>query len=466
MRRGLITLGILVFLIVCAAATLAFIIATDPFDDNGGGAGGRARLDLSFKPFELDDLLHHRTEVDLKTSGKRITSPEFNRIKERTSRLRELPLKKEIPLVEASRGVVLVELVTTFETDTPDEEIEADEKLLVALGLLKPGQDLESIMIEVLTEQIAGSYDTETEEITIVAGEELGSAGNEITMSHEVCHGLQDQNFDLDNPTLNNDSYNGDEDTAILSLIEGDATNTMYEYARTYISVPDLVKMQREASGSQSEKFDAAPLYIRRSLLFPYESGYEFVQALVEKGGEDSVDRAFASPPLSTEQILHPEKYIEGSDPPREVPLPDLTAPLGPGWKKINDDCMGEFDIQVWFEQYTTRAETRKATEGWGGNTIQYYQGPGRNYVMPIMTVWDSETDAREFFEGYRELLKGRFRNTLREAGSTPTSYTYRAGNAYYYCGIDGDATLALQSPDRETLDAALAAWPQMTPVP
>jgi hypothetical protein len=330
---------------------------------------------------------------------------------------------------------------------------------------MEPGQNLQGIMTKVLTEQIAGSYDTETKDITIVAGKGMGDTADQVTLSHEVCHGLQDQTFDLEKAPLQNDGYNGDNDLAVQSLVEGDATNTMFEYAQTYISIPDLVKMQEQASDVSSSELDKAPLYLRRSLLFPYEQGFEFAKALAADGGHARIDAAFKNPPLSSEQILHPEKYLAGKDNPRAVTMPDLAAALGKDFKKINDDCMGEFDIEVWFEQYAGLNKAREASQGWGGNTIQYYQGPGKDYVMPNVTVWDFELDAKEFFDDYVDLLEGRFKAGLKKLGSTSTSYLYQAGGQYYYCGISGDSTLALQSPSRDTLDKALKSWPQMAPV-
>lgn len=466
MRKGLAVMALLVFLILVGAAVLIVHYTTGP--GNSGTTNttkGPVVLDLSFKPFTLNELLHHGAKVDLKTSGKRIKSPKFAQIEERTSTIRKLPLKEQIPLIEASEGVVLVQLVTGFETETPRADIIADQKLLEGLGLLQPGQNLETIMVKVLTEQIAGSYDSETKEITVVAGKGLGSTADEVTMSHEVCHGLQDQNFNLNAAPLDNKAYNGDNSTAVQALVEGDATNTMLEYAQTYISMQDLLKMQQEGQQTSSPELDAAPLYLRRSLLFPYEKGLEFVQALQENGGDVLIDQAFKNPPLSTELIMHPKKYIEGTDSPRVVAMPDLAAALGKGWKKINDDCMGEFDIQVWFEQYAP-AKSVEVSEGWGGNTIQYYQGTGKDYLMPNMTVWDHPLDAEDFFDDYVKLLEGRFKTGLKKIGSTASSYVYQGEGAFYYCGMAGDTTLALQSPNRQTLNAALANYPQMVPVP
>jgi len=466
-RKGLAMLAVTVFLILVGVGVIVGYYAVR---GNGSGTVGvtprPTKPDLAFKPFTLNDLLHNKTKVDLAKSGTRIHSAKFVQIEERTSKLRGLPLKKQVPLVSCSESVILYQLISESSDTESVKQTAANQKLLVALGLFTPGQNLEEITIKVLTEQIAGSYDSKTKEITIVSGKGLGTATDEVTMSHEVTHALQDQNFDLNKAPLDNPDYNGDEDTAVTSLVEGDATATMYSYAQTYLTVTQLMQMQAESQNVSSVQLDRAPLYLRRSLLFPYETGLTFVEALQQSGGENQVDNAFRSPPLATEQIMNPDVFLAGKGDPRPVPLPDLTPALGKGWSRIDEDAMGEFDLEVWFEQFAGKTTATEASEGWAGNTIQYYQGPGTNYTMPNMTAWDTKLDAREFFDDYVKLLQGRFKGSLKKVGATSTSYVYQANGQFYYCGISGDTTLALQATSRDTLNTALKSWPQMTPVP
>ena len=463
MRKGLIAATIMVILIIAGVAFLVMWYAVGP---GGTSTSLEAPLDLSFKPFTLDELLHNKTKVDLKTSGKRIHSAKFELIEERTSKIRGLPLKKQVPLVEASEALIKYQLLESSLEKTSVQQTIASEKVLKALGLLAPSDSLSEIITNVLTEQIAGSYDTETKEITIVKGKGLSTTFDEITMSHEVTHALQDQNFGLDKPPLENEAYNSDEDTAVQSLVEGDATDTMYEYAKTYVSVSDLLQMQNEAEKTESPQLDKAPPYIKKGLLFPYEDGYSFVQKIKEDaGGETAVNSALRTPPMSTQQIMHPEDYLDKRHAPIAITLPDLTASLGSGWKRIDNDTLGEWDFQVWFEQFTTTATGADVADGWAGNTIQYYQGPGKSYVMPNEVTWIAEADAQLFFEEYPKLLKSRFGAKLQKIGSTSTSYSYKADEVTYYCGISGKTTLALQTTDASKLGTLLQSYPQMTPV-
>ncbi|MBK5093505.1 MAG: hypothetical protein JJE48_08325, partial [Actinobacteria bacterium] len=308
----------------------------------------------------------------------------------------------------------------------------------------------------VLTEQIVGFYDTETKDITIVGG-----TMDEITMAHEITHGLQDQNFDLEKPPLDNEEYNGDNDLAVTSLVEGDAMVTMLDYALEYIDVEKLTEAELAESGTSSEELDKAPAYIRESLLFPYEEGMNFVEQLKKSRELAGVDAAFRDPPLSTEQIIHPDKYLKKRDDPRPVPLPDISGALGPKWKLINSDCMGEFDVRVWFDEYDGLITAKDAAAGWGGNTIQYYQGPGKDNVVVNMFAWDAPGDAQEFFNAYAKLIEKRFKKKAEKVGGAEGWYLYEANGELFYCGITGDSTLCVQAPDQETLQKVLNNYPQ-----
>ena len=412
---------VLMLLLIFAGIGFLVVHYTTQSNNSGGGtvSTGPFKPDLAFKPFTLQQLLSNKTKVDLAKSGTRIHSAKFVQIEAQTSKIRGLPLKKNVPLISCSDQLILYQLLTEFNKQTSHEQAVADQKLLVALGLFKPGQNLEEIEAKVLTEQIAGSYDPDTKEITIVSGKGLGTVTDEVTMAHEVTHALQDQNFGLTKAPLDNPDYNGDQQSSIDSLVEGDATATMYLYAQTYLSAAQLMQMQSESQNVSSTQLDKAPLYLRRSLLFPYESGASFVEALQKAGGEEQVNAALRSPPLATEQIMHPDVFLAGKGKPIPVPLPGLAPVLGKGWSRINDDAMGEFDIEVWFEQYAGKATATEASQGWAGNTIQYFQGPGKDYVMPNMTAWDFQLDAQEFFDDYVKVLKGRFGSKLKKIGGT-----------------------------------------------
>jgi len=445
--------------IMTAAAALAVYMVIRP----GSESKKEAQLALSFKPFTLQELLTFDMKVDSASCGRPIRSAKLSKMEKQVAEVRELPLKKSITFRSCSEAGVRAQINESISRQTPAEELEADRKLLVALGLVKPEENLKQTLTNVYTEQIAGSYNEEDKEITVVEGKGLGTIMDELTIVHEITHALQDQNFHLDRPPLDNEAYSGDNNLAIESLAEGDAMTAMLDYAKEYVDMAKLLKEELKGlEGSQvsSEQLDRAPLYIRRSLLFPYEEGMVFVIALKERKGIAGIDAAFADPPLSSEQIMHPDKYIGRRDNPRTVPLADISGILGKKWKMINSDTLGEFDVGVWFEQLSGMIASRDVAGGWGGNTIQYYRGPGGKYVVVNAFVWDTPADARQFFDGYAGLIEDRFGKKAGEVEASPARDVWKADGEYFYSGLAGDGTLCIQAPDRATLDLVLRQFP------
>jgi hypothetical protein len=155
------------------------------------------------------------------------------------------------------------------------------------------------------------------------------------TYAHEFTHALQDQHFDFKGK-LNYSEESCQEDSercaAIQSLIEGDATLTEMTWLQTYATQQDIMDLQSFYQSYQSPVFDSAPAYMKLDFMFPYDQGYTFVQSLFGQGGYAAIDKAFTNQnPLSTEQILHPNRYP--SDTPIPVDLPELANTLGSDWK-------------------------------------------------------------------------------------------------------------------------------------
>ncbi|HYL41018.1 MAG TPA: hypothetical protein VET90_06900, partial [Candidatus Binatus sp.] len=141
-----------------------------------------------------------------------------------------------------------------------------------------------------------------------------------------------------------------------------------------------------------------APAILRAESLFPYTQGYAWVGQLMASGGTAAVDAAFARPPDSSEQVLHPEKYAAHEEP-VVVTIPGGTASaLGTGWHATAQDTLGEFVLRTWLTTAgLAPADATTAAAGWGGDRIQLLSGPGGATALAIVTVWDTPADATEF---------------------------------------------------------------------
>ena len=195
------------------------------------------------------------------------------------------------------------------------EEGAADRR---ALGLLPENYPLREKFVELLGEQVAAFFDQHQHKLFMYEDASLENSQNRVVLAHELTHALQDQHFGLKRLPLELKT-NDDRAAAASALVEGDATLVMSEYMLKNLSLRAIKDNLATALSQDMKQLADAPRYLREMLVFPYLRGQEFAAALLARGGYDAVSRAYAEPPSSTAQILHPEEYLAE---PREEPQP------------------------------------------------------------------------------------------------------------------------------------------------
>lgn len=300
------------------------------------------------------------------------------------------------------------ELRDLFLADNPPERVTAEEDLLKRLGLLDQHADLEELVLELYGSQVAAFYDTRTRRFTVIQRDESAEFGpaDAIVVAHEYVHALQDQHFDLEGTAVV-DPAEGDRALGTLGLIEGDAVTVMLDWALANLTFEELLGIQEAVTPADQELLESVPPVLRRQLEFPYIDGLAFVTALRSGGGYEAVDAAFGDRPISTEQIMHPEKYLEREDP-IVVELPDVAAALGEGWTASYEQTLGELLIGVLVADGESAPgpavpgllpalPNAEAAAGWGGDRLVSLDGPDGAWAVVWQTAWDAELDAEEF---------------------------------------------------------------------
>lgn len=200
------------------------------------------------------------------------------------SRIRGLPAKSDIAVKYLNRDQPKVELEEEMNKSMPPEEAEADEKVLKALGLLKPGENLDELISIMMGEEIAGYYDSETKELAVISESTDTSLMDEITLSHEMTHALQDQNFDLQRIVPAEGTGNSDSDLARTALVGGDASLAMTDYMQSKLSVMEALSLGLGSLGATSDMTDM-PAFLESQLGFPYTEGEALVTYIKGGGG-------------------------------------------------------------------------------------------------------------------------------------------------------------------------------------
>jgi hypothetical protein len=322
----------------------------------------------------------------------------YARIELQVQQLRGLDARTTVDPVILDQAALDEALRAQFDKDNPVALVEATQRVDRALGLIPADASLRDLELELLSGQVAGFYDPETRRMSVKSVSGAIGVAQQLTFAHEFDHALQDQAFDLSK--LDVDAADqGDRSLARLALVEGDATVLMSDWAQTALTPVQLLEYlaQSDLTGQQA-LLAKMPAALRAQLLFPYTTGLTFVQGLENKGGWDAVNRAFATPPDSTEQVLHPEKYAV-HEAPVAIHLPaDLAARLGDGWTVDFQDTFGEFGLRTWLQSVggLAAADAIAAADGWGGDrTVLVSHGDA--FAIAIQTVWDTPADAAGF---------------------------------------------------------------------
>jgi hypothetical protein len=353
--------------------------------------------------------------VNPKTAAVREATVEVLR---ETSEMRKLPVLHQVRSGAQSRTEIEQMLIRNLNKSATPEEMEASETVLKKLGLVPADFQLRPFLIKLLTEQVAGYYDPKAQQFYLADWIDLD--GQKPVMAHELTHALQDQHFNLrrfeDWP-----KHDSDAELSAHALVEGDASFLMMQYVmRNPARQLAFMKAMMANGAGSSDQIERAPRIMRETLLFPYFQGMTWVAEVYKRGGWEAVSAAFKNLPQSTEQILHAEKYY-AADEPKKVALRDISAALGKGWRMADNDVEGEWGFYLLLDEFLQSSDvSRKAAEGWGGDRYGLFIGPRKADVLVTQkTVWDTETDAREFFDAYAKRTSKRYGVEPSEVSAT-----------------------------------------------
>lgn len=356
----------------------------------------------------------------------------FATIEAQVRALRGLPVPSLAAPAIITRAQLAAELRQRFDRDYPPARRAADNVMFRALGLLTVSQDIGELQLRLLSGQVIGFYDDHTKRMTLVSDSGIGPEA-EITYAHEYTHALQDHAFRL--VSLNLDAAGEDDtDLARLSLVEGDATAVMFQWALDHLTPQELFSV---GQGPQPD-VSGIPAWMIDELQFPYTAGQQFVSRLEASGGSAAVDAVFRSPPASTEQILHPDKF-QSREAPIQVAAPALGSALGSGWRAFPADTLGEAMIGFWLEGLgVADSSALQAAAGWGGDRLVAASGPGGAVAVAWRIAWDTPTDATQFAHAYQQAAS-----------------RLKAGRLV---AVSDRVTLVIQASSAATVDRVLAA--------
>jgi hypothetical protein len=445
--------------------------ATQPKQDQrAGSADHPAAQEQKISPKEAEELFH---DVD--------------QILQFASKDTGLPIKKEVKRRLTSRDEVVAYLEKTMAEDKDAQRLRRSERVLKKFGLLPRDFDLQTFLVALLREQVAGYYDVKTKTVNLLDWIDIEQ--QRPVMAHELTHALQDQSFELEKwmkagdtdledkkqPTPA-DIANDEISEARQAVVEGQAMVVLVDYmlaptGQTLLASPQIAEALKEGmlvGTADSPEFRDAPIFLKEELTFPYRYGLDFEAELLRTGGKEKAFAAtLGNPPRTTRQIMEPKTYLsaETLEPMR---LPDFDRDFK-NYERFDVGAIGEFDVAILVDQYAGTDASHNLYPSWRGG--YYYAArpkgdPSAPLALLYVSRWASREKASTFAAIYAQSLAKRYKHVheviedgkshpddLQKLESLAGTHTWLTEEGPVVIDVRSDSVLITESVDQPTTE-------------
>lgn len=321
------------------------------------------------------------------------TPPAIATVEQQVESVRGLRYTSHVDVKALTQEEIDRRLTKNFDETYPVEFYARRSQAWGTIGVIPAGTSIRDALLAYQTGQVVGFYNTANGQLVYVGDADL-SLTERYILAHELTHAIDDQHFGLGR--LDSVAARCDDEafTAGLGAIEGSAQ---------FFATQVIMRFPSDApvgGGGGGGSLEGVPPFISDLQIWPYGAGMAFVQDLHDRGGTALVDRALIDFPVSTEQIIHPERWP--NDTPRPVDVPDLGPALGAGWSDLDVMTVGEVWLRLMLELRLDAGDAGPAASGWDGGLYRAWNDGSRTAVV-LRTVWDSPQDAQEFADAMGE---------------------------------------------------------------
>ncbi len=394
-----------------------------------------------------------------------------------------LPKKHDVKRRLASREEVVSYLKKNMAEDKDVQRLRRTELVLKKFGLLPKDFDLQTFLVSLLEEQVAGYYDAKTKTVNLL--DWVLPDLQRPVLAHELTHALQDQSFGLDkwlkkgNEDLDNkkdvkaeDITKDENSEARQAVVEGQAMVVLVDYMlaplhRTVANSPEVVATLNAdmAAGTPDSKiYRNAPVFMKEALTFPYRYGVEFeAELLRSQGKEKAFAMTFQNPPETSREIMEPQTYIVGEHL-APLPLPDFKH-IFKDYDRFDIGAIGEFDVAVLAEQYAGLETSKRIYPNWRGG-YYYSVYPKKKAGAPLQLVfvskWANAKSAAQFAAIYARGMEQRYQKIeanahsdldLKKLQSLSGDYTWVTEEGPVVIDVKNDTVLVTEGLDQAITD-------------
>jgi hypothetical protein len=386
-----------------------------------------------------------------------------------------LPIKTEVKRQLIDRDKVQAYIEKQLREDEDAQRLKNGEVVLKKMGLVPRDFEVETFLVQLMREQVAGYYDPQTKFVNLL--DWLPPETQMPVLAHELTHALQDQNFGMEKwvkgPNHKKkmspaETIADDESTvARHAILEGQAMAVMIDWmlapvGKSLADSPQIADAMEAgmAQGGDSPVFNKSPLYLQRVLIFPYTYGLDFERALLKLGKDKAYASLFKRPPQSTREVMEPAAYLADEKLPPLNP-PELAGVLGKDWEMYDVGSIGEFDVAMIAEQFANAAISKTIYPAWRGGYYYALRKKGAQVKEPgdiglvFVTKWAEPAAQSTFAKLYTASLQKRYTDVqpvVAGASSdstdpgSPTHWKTSEGDAFVES--HGDLLIMLESID------------------
>jgi hypothetical protein len=371
------------------------------------------------------------------------TAQEIDSILKELSGITGFRIRKQLPFALITRDEVNKYVQEQIRDTVKPDEIHAEEATLKKFGFAPAEFDLRKTTIDLLTEQAAAFYDFKRKKLFISDWATVNM--RDVALIHELAHALADQNFSIKQFL----AKAGDDSEASLArqaVVEGQASWLMVEVAarragRTLADEDTARQYLNNDLDSPDEDypvFNKAPLYLRKTLIFPYSEGGRFQQAVFLHDGTQAFARVFQTPPISSAQIIHPMQYFEHAG----LQIPDLPKPLK-HTKPFITGVMGELETRILIEQYAGADLAGELGPKLKGASYRIDESkPDHRLMLIYVSEWSDEAAASRYLAAYRQVLRGKWKQ-VEMADGGGGGFSGKSEDGYFMVARDGKRVLS-----------------------
>ncbi len=327
----------------------------------------------------------------------------------------KLDFKSAVPVKYLDNKELQKYVEILFEKEYPKELVEKEELFIKLMGFVdsQAKVDLKEERKKIFIANAAGLYNEKNGELFALEEYRDINYINALYIIHELRHAIQDQYFDLSKLLgACTPSDFDDRRIALIAAVEGDATMVMSQYGEldpeTLTATHGADALLSFSPIAGSARVANAPDVLKYQLTMPYIEGLNFVNYIYKKKNWKGVNKILLTPPVSTEQILHPGKYLK-----KELPLIVDILYKPAGGTLYHSGVIGEYYLNVLLQ---TKDSLMDFAVGWGGDRFEIYKNSIQtSYFLIWESLWDADEYCSNFYQVFRDFIESKYKVNFQE---------------------------------------------------